>query len=489
MGHVIAYEVLDDNTAFVIWGTDGGEPPKTFLARVNSSGGTVWTREVPGMPSSDAIRLGGAVVGVRFWRNDRGVEHGDSMIAFDHNGAQLWDLVLTPRQAQPDGLDAPPGSDQHLGGAVIADRFIEWTQVGSKSLMTGIDQRTGRRLFSNAIDVAPSVLYATATHLVWEDRDREDARVTHALGQSAPPTVQIHSVDATTGAMHHATAAGRGCLLDGNYITAVDNGSTQSLVAFASGDLGSRTDLAAQFDPLEGGPPFWLQSCGRYQDKLVFALETIDQRTPALMVVIADRTARPIRKLRLQFDTMRGLRGVLPGRFARQAPLSGELDRFVPVILPTASTGSGDDLVMLDLDAAKVSWTASLDSAVVSYLYRVRSSWYLTNVENRHLNVSLLDGELGELSAAIKAAAVAADAWVEQGPLPVHVGSRSVWLMSHDLTSVTTLPIVVLDASTLRPINASPRMRIKDVKSELSARTARGATERLRSSSARRPTL
>lgn len=474
-GHVVAYHVVDDDTAFVVWATEGvAEGEGVFLARVNSSGTTVWTREVPGqLPARDAIRISSSVVGVRYRRKHSDSEQHHSMIGFAYDGRQLWDIALTRSQVAFDGHKATSVADEHVGGAVIGDLFIEWAHTGSKWRMMGIDQRTGRQLFGNTIDQAPSAFYSTATHIIWEDPDREEERIKRALNPGGIRLVQLHSLDTTTGAMQHAMAAGRGCILDGNYVTAVHNASKQSLVAFLGGDVSSPTELAAEFDPLDEQRPFSLQSCGTYRGQLVFAIETVEDRRPELAVVIADRTAKPIRVMRLPFDTLRGLRGLLPGGHAQQAPLSGELSRFAPVILPAAGASSDDNLVMLDLDAAAVSWTARLGSALFTNLFGVRARWYLTNVENRRLNVSVFDGELGELAGAINGSPVEADAWFEQSLLPVHIGPRSVWLMSHDRTSITALPVTVLDTVTLRVISSSTRVRVKDMKNEVSARIAR----------------
>jgi hypothetical protein len=450
-GFITELQVLDEDTALVVWRAnyqDRGS--RGWVGRVDARGRTRWVRELPSDPMTGrSLIVAGDLVAVRYSRD--GADH--SLIAFDlDDGRKRWDVELT-RIAPGDDGHASAHLPVYLTGVVAGGRILTWAHDGVDTQLIAVDPASGE--------------------LLWRRPGAYDAHTALPLGERAVVHAQVGQVELLDGGDRPVgfTAAGAGCVVDGDFYTVVDAGDGYQLVAYPGGDP-ARRRVIAPFQP--AGPRHYqhLIGCGSYRDDLVFSLDVSSlegaYQPPRSLVVVTDRAGAPRRTIDLGHD-MRWDRDATGKRHPGAAPLSGELSRFVPYLQVTASEeeGAPERLIVLDLEEGKIAWHGPQDPGTIHMnLFHAGARWYLTT--SMPAAIVAIDGATGAIAAAI----VADHERGVEDPLPLQVVGDRLWLYSGAWNTFDRAPIAVLDAATLEPSFARD-VEITDVTAEI--REALGA--------------
>jgi outer membrane protein assembly factor BamB len=132
-----------------------------------------------------------------------------------------------------------------------------------------------------------------------------------------------------------------------------------------------------------------------------------------------------------------------------EVPLSGEANRFLPLIVHEA--GAPYQLVMVDLDEARIAWkTAPSERFVHAHLLREGRRHFLH--ESKSSLFAALDGDTGRLLSAI--------AWPASDNPTLAQGSA--WIRSE-------WSVVSLDGATMKPIWSTDRVELADRRAEAEA--------------------
>lgn len=259
---------------------------------------------------------------------------------------------------------------------------------------------------------------------------------------------------------------GNGCAVGDEYIAVVDRSGVKALVAYRNGDLDVTRVIAAPFEPLGEPADYFLETCGRYGDQLLFVVERPQRKLvgdAGRVVVITDPEGNPLRSIELEFD----LDGFLSRseavatKFGDRSSLSGELTRFAPVI-QYAPGKVHRELAILDLEAGMVSNRFPLREHVWTTLFRDGHRWYVSNmVLGRAMELTVIDGQNGQVVSQTRVGAVGPRGGVENPLLPSHVAAGKLWISIHNDAPIHEPPIAILSSDRLEPLYLSRHVELR----------------------------
>ena len=480
---VIEYHVLQDDTAFLLWTRiDLMHEPAAWLSRVDSSGRTLWLRELPALPlHGNSLHVSDTVVAIRYTHSRDGYDRDHSIVAYSHGGKMLWDKTIAPFYPQPVDEDPKYGktSAEMPGpsGVVVGDRLVEWAFTGTEWKTVGLDARTGRELWNESGRSNPSSMFVLGQQLL-ETHAPSMERLVAVRRADVPtgPRVVVRAVESGTGSAQEKEVRGAGCVLDGRYVTLVDNGDVTSLVSFRDGIAAVERVLIENLDFMESPTMQYLESCGRYRGNFVLVLTAAKGRLigeDARELVIVDARGKVLHRIDLPFDVLLLLDSNTTTQLASdRLPLHGDLPRFVAVTQPAAEGRHGDSVVVLDLEQGTIASTMPT-STLHGTVFSAGGGWYLGNRDrHRVLLLHRIDGKTGDVLAVdIRVAGLGAfDTELD----PTHVSSKSVWLVPYLDAAIDAPPMAVLDATTLAPRYVSPSMSVFDKTARVQASRAAG---------------
>ncbi|MBE7449724.1 MAG: PQQ-binding-like beta-propeller repeat protein [Kofleriaceae bacterium] len=424
---ILALQPLDDRSAIVIYQHRKHES----VARVDDRGRTLWSSPLAGVPSTispyNGIAVSADVVTVRYAhvRDSDPVDHAVAGFSLK-DGALVWDTILTPYQPTSPPAGRHPETPPYTIALPVAEGLVaQWASDGSSAWLFAVDARTGR-----VVSRQPAA-----------DAASPDVLGTRVIVNEPGQTVVYDATGATP--IWKLPAWFRGCAVADEYVTMTYETveGDRKLVALRDGDPATRREIAVP--PGHRSPQ--LHSCGRYRDRLVLLMKTDTHSKSGgrSQVWIVDSQGALLHAIDLGEDLMvetYWTRKIYP----RAAPLAGELTRFAPYVhVRPDLRGAGESrLLMLDLEAGKIAWTAPTDA--YQALFRADEHWYMFRPAPSP-TLSVFDGRTGEFVAAVRI----------EGPgrigdlAPYHVVSGRVWVYSDARGRASRPSIAVLDATSL----------------------------------------
>ena len=435
-GFIIAFQTVDANTAIIVWRNNPDEgPSRSWVSRVSGDGHELWTRSIPAVAQSvgatQGLVIAGDAVVVRYSHTDkrgfRGIDHAASAFALS-DGRPMWDRVLTafqPRSKVGDG-DAEPHLATYVSDIAVGKHVLEVANTGNETVLVGIDAVTGAEAWTQPYS---DFLYAPLVV--------GDTLFAHYVDQTT-------LVDATTGTPRTVLTYGTGCAIGSEYLTILRDDNQPSLVAITPGMATPRV-IASPFRPIEGD--MFMVSCGRYGERLVFLLDgAMGSKT---YVVVTDRTGQVLHRIELAYDLHSDGPTPMTKVYPAFASLGGELTRFVPYVMSSASGSRSrpEALIMLDLETGTIAWRGFQDEQVIfGSLFRAGTRWVWSTGQLAP-TVAVFDGTTGKLVAAVEAYSYHGIPDIR----PSDAAGDTLWIYSGDWSTFDRSPIAVLDLATLAP--------------------------------------
>jgi hypothetical protein len=381
---------LDDGSAVVI--SLQGEPATWHLARIDAHGRSMWSHWIPEEPQivsmSDGMFIGPDVIAVRYLER-AGTGGRFRLAAFDRaDGRALWDTELGREDVRHDSAD---GTTPVFGGVYVGDHFVVGVDLAHSIELVSVDARTGfvDRRFQTEKIVETTWVHGDRLYVDLFDYTVVIDPRNHTLSDTS---------DARAGCMHLAPLA--------------------------------------QLMTSER-----LLRCGSYRDRVIAVFQMNGPvTTGGLRVVDVDTHGRILRTIELGGSTAE-LRDEYARWSSDAGAFSGELTRFVPFIIE--ENNEPDQLLVVDLEAARVSWRVTLD-VNASSLLRTGPGWYLIDDRFAPHEIAMIDGASGTVSKAVRLLAPVREV------RPRDIAGGALWLYSPEW-SVSGVPLARLDASTLEP--------------------------------------
>lgn len=400
-GVILQAAALDERQLLLLWSTENRPEPELEL--VDLERGPRWSRRAPGVTPLTSnrpwIAVAAGTVALRSWAMPEfasGAERTPVELGLSlADGDLRWRRAPLPHRAS--GL-----AFTGLYTTILTDDEVIYQlyeELERWFLVVARDARSGRELWRyqqrhEVTAVGPAWL--AAGRLVLADLDG------------------LRVVDGDTGReLRHIDLLGSRPCVVGDEVYFSREGA---LIELRLDDLSERP--LGREQTIDGPRQLLLQGrCGRRGETLLLAtssaIHAYDERlelrwelhldgSSFVHVIAGDRLAR---------------------RFPRSIPFSGELPRFVPVLM-RPERADGRELVMLDLDRGEVAWaSAPREELLHSHLFRHRDHFVLVERGGQRA-IALFDGATGRLTAARRVQGLMN---APDGLLPSHVvGDRFV---------------------------------------------------------------
>jgi outer membrane protein assembly factor BamB len=433
-GFITALHAIDARRAVVLIraNPDTG-PSRGWVALIDRDDGIVWREPLAGPPvvaPYDGVSLTGDSVTVR--SRVSATENAVEAWSLD-GGRRLWSVRIPHADMRPTGFSTIGDGD-----TVVEVSWIE----GSGPVLRAIDRSDGTLRWKRAIADAGAAPRIVGTTLVLE------------------LLFKARLFDLATGETAALDTRGAGCVDGSTYYTITPNESGSEL---------TRLDLsrwAALPEKSEVELPDWnassgffvVQACGWLDGALVFTLSHPREGGGDELSLVAVSPETGQQRWHWDLGDVQ-LGGSLPQtkieQLYRQAfPLSGELGRFVPVMLRRPAKDGGQTYIaILDLAERRVDREGSPRDALIQYalLCRARRCYLAGETLKDGGVVTAFDRTTGALTGAVRIPTLGID-----DAAPFHLADEAFWLFTSDYVALDRLPWTVLDAAGLRPLVERP---------------------------------
>lgn len=435
-GVIVGFYAVEAGGALIVWRESYENKPSTgWVTRIDAHGRETWTRAIPSEPmmgGTGPIVVVDDVAIVRYGKATAESEPklaANAAVTFDlQSGDELWDQELatyTPYDDPVRRLDLP----MYVSDLALGRQLISFSNADGKEVVKAMVARTGA--------------------VTWQ-RDRRVAAAGPTLIGTAgfalhPPEMSgAELINAATGNSVILDVAGPGCAVGDEYVAVKSelDGEPPALVAFRVDGTKSRV-IAAPFEALTMKHPH-VKACGRYKDRFVFFVESLLQRSPA--IVITDAVGVRLHEILLSegINPMSRTHRVDPAH----AYLSGELTRFVP--FPDNAQDVRGALVMLDLESGTIAWRAAADQTTNGSLFRSGSHWIWIE-PGMSATISVFDGNTGQLVAATVAHSSNGIYTRATSDSTLVATPDTLWVFAQDRTPPDEAALVALELPTLKP--------------------------------------
>ena len=447
-GFFVGFHAIDDRRAVALIRANPKDGlSKGWVAVVDREDGMRWHKRLEGVPLTadfDGISLTAQTVSVR--SNPDSKPQVVEQWSLD-DGTRLW------RHELPHFGDFSPAFST-IGSE---DTLIEAVGHADGTMaLHAIDRATGAE--QEAYEF-PSVL--THPHIVGNMLVLEELFYTRLY-------------DLQTGNAKGIDTRGAGCFVDHDYYVIARRSDEQYVSRIDLADVSKVRYLApAELPVIEGASEHYrVQACGRYEGALVFTIERAraDSNNGLDLVAFDPSTGARLWHIDLGLSYLGGSipQDSVYRTYRQSAPLSGELERYVPVMLDTyGSPGAPDQtrIAIVDLKERKIARESARSQTLIHFALMCRGQrCYLSGstMENGGFVVAF-DTTTGDITAAVQIPTLSMKAF-----LPQHLADGAIWVYASDYVPFGQMPWAVLDATTLEPLRNNGIAQIIDAREAIS---------------------